>query len=305
MSFNVLLLGGGKKVSLARHLKNCGHKNNKKIRVFSYDLDVRLPVSKEAKIIQGKKYSDKRIIHHLKKMINKFKISLVIAATDPSTILISKLKNLGIASCKLCSDLKTNKLLLNKSLTNKFLENKKILTTSSSKGFPLIAKLNKGSASSSNFLINSLRSKNEFEKKNKNYIFEKYISGLEYSVDLYISNNDILKGIVCRKRVEITGGESTIILSEKNEKLEKLAFQIAKYFKIKGPANIQFIYKNEKYYFMEINPRIAGGIMNTIASGLDIPDLMIKEILNKKSSKFIFKKMKTIKFFEDYHEIYN
>ena len=305
MSFNVLLLGGGKKVSLARHLKNCGNKNNKKIRVFSYDLDVRLPVSKEAKIIQGKKYSDKRIIHHLKKVINKFKISLVIAATDPSTILISKLKNLGIASCKLCSDLKTNKLLLNKSLTNKFLENKKILTTSSPKGFPLIAKLNKGSASSSNFLINSLRSKNEFEKKNKNYIFEKYISGLEYSVDLYISNTDILKGIVCRKRVEITGGESTIILSEKNKKLEKLAFQIAKYFNIKGPANIQFIYKNEKYYFMEINPRIAGGIMNTIASGLDIPDLMIKEILNKKSSKFIFKKMKTIKFFEDYHEIYN
>ena len=165
--------------------------------------------------------------------------------------------------------------------------------------------MKKGSASSSNFLINSSRSKSEFEKKNKNYIFEKYINGLEYSVDLYISNTDNLKGIVCRKRIEITGGESTIILSEKNKKLEKLAFLIAKYFKIKGPANIQFIYKNKKYYFMEINPRIAGGIMNTIASGLDIPDLMIKEILKKDSSKFIFKKMKTIKFFEDYHEIYN
>ena len=234
------------------------------------------------------------------------KISLVIAVTDPLTIILSKLKKLGFNSCKICSDENINKILLNKILTSKYLNtNKKILTTSKKKGFPIIAKLNKGSASSSLFLLHSTKSKKEFEKKNKGYVFEKFINGLEYSVDLYIDQNSQCLGVVCRRRVEITGGESTKIVSEKNVKLEKLALQISDYFNIIGPANIQFIKKNDKYFFMEINPRIAGGIMNTIASGLDIPDLMIKEILNKKFKKFKFRKIKTIKYFKEHHELYN
>ena len=306
ISFNILILGGGKKVSLAEHLINCGKKNKKKIQIYSYDLEKNPPISKIAKIIKGKRYSDKNIISHIKNVIKEKKISLVIAVTDPSTIILSKLKKLGFNSCKICSDEKINKILLNKILTSKHLNtNQKILTTSKQKGFPIIAKLNKGSASSSLFLLHSIKSKKEFEKKNKGYVFEKFINGLEYSVDLYIDQNSQCLGVVCRRRVEITGGESTKIVSEKNVKLEKLALQISDYFNIIGPANIQFIKKNDKYFFMEINPRIAGGIMNTIASGLDIPDLMIKEILNKKFKKFKFKKIKTIKYFKEHHELYN
>ena len=303
LGFNILILGGGKKVSLAKHLINCGKINKKKIQVYSYDIEKNPPI---AKIIKGKKYKDKNILSHLSYLIHKKKISLVIAATDPFTIILSRLKKLGLSSCNICSDEKTNKTLLNKILTSKYLsENKKVLTTSKEKGFPIIAKLNNGSASSSFFLIHSIKSKREFEKKNKGYIFEKFINGLEYSVDLYIGQSTKCLGIICRRRVEITGGESTIIISEKNTRLEKLALQIAKYFNIVGPANIRFIKKNNKYFFMEINPRIAGGIMNTIASGLDIPDLMIKEILNKRLKKFKFRKVKTIKYFEEHHELYN
>mgnify|MGYP006076584375 FL=1 len=306
ISFNILILGGGKKVSLAKHLINCGKKNKKKIQIYSYDLEKNPPISKIAKIIKGKRYSDKNIISHIKNVMKEKKISLVIAVTDPSTIILSKLKKLGFNSCKICSDENINKILLNKILTSKYLNtNKKILTTSKKKGFPIIAKLNKGSASSSLFLLHSTKSKEEFEKKNKGYVFEKFINGLEYSVDLYIDQNSQCLGVVCRRRVEITGGESTKIVSEKNVKLEKLALQISDYFNIIGPANIQFIKKNDKYFFMEINPRIAGGIMNTIASGLDIPDLMIKEILNKKFKKFKFRKIKTIKYFKEHHELYN
>jgi carbamoyl-phosphate synthase large subunit len=306
ISFNILILGGGKKVSLAKHLINCGKKNKKKIQIYSYDLEKNPPISKIAKIIKGKKYSDKNIISHIKNVMKEKKISLVIAVTDPLTIILSKLKKLGFNSCKICSDENINKILLNKILTSKYLNtNKKILTTSKKKGFPIIAKLNKGSASSSLFLLHSTKSKKEFEKKNKGYVFEKFINGLEYSVDLYIDQNSQCLGVVCRRRVEITGGESTKIVSEKNVKLEKLALQISDYFNIIGPANIQFIKKNDKYFFMEINPRIAGGIMNTIASGLDIPDLMIKEILNKKFKKFKFRKIKTIKYFKEHHELYN
>jgi carbamoyl-phosphate synthase large subunit len=305
-SFNILILGGGKKVSLAKHLINCGKKNKKKIQIYSYDLEKNPPISKIAKIIKGKRYNDKNIVSHITNVMKEKKISLVVAVTDPSTIILSKLKKLGFNSCKICSDENINKILLNKMLTSKYLNtNKKILTTSKKKGFPVIAKLNKGSASSSLFLLHSIQSKKEFEKKNKGYVFEKFINGLEYSVDLYIDQNSQCSGIVCRRRVEITGGESTKIVSEKNAKLEKLALQISDYFNIIGPANIQFIKKNDKYFFMEINPRIAGGIMNTIASGLDIPDLMIKEILNKKFKKFKFRKIKTIKYFKEHHELYN
>lgn len=305
MNLNILFLAGGKKVSLARHFIKCGKKNKKKIKIFSYDTEKNPPISRFAKIIKGKSYKDKKIIRHLINVIKTNKISLVIAVTDPATILLAKLKKIKLSSCKICSDFSVNKTLINKSLTNKILKKNKILTTSDPKGFPVIAKLNKGSAASKNFLLYSSMQKKSFEKKNKGFIFEKYIRGKEYSVDCYVSQKKKNIGLVCRQRIEITGGEATIILSNKNFKLEKLSLKILKIFNIIGPANIQFIKKNNNFFFMELNPRIAGGIMNTVHSGLDIPDLMIKEILNKKLNKFKFKKNKTIKYFEEHHEIYN
>jgi len=304
-NFNILILGGGKKVSLAKHFKNCEKKNKLKIKVFSYDLDTTSPISMSAKVIKGKLVKDKKIINHIKNIILKHKISLVVSVTDPFTLVLSKLKNLGLDCCKICSDVQTNKILINKSLTNELISKRNFLTTSDKKKFPVIAKLNKGSAASANFLFYDKSSKNKFKKNNKNYIFETFIDGDEYSVDLYINQNKEPEGIVCRKRVEITGGESTVIISEKNKKLENLSLSIAQYFNIIGPANIQFIKKKNKYFFMEINPRIAGGMMNTTKSGLDIPDMMIKETLKKKINKFKFTRVKTVKYFEEYHAYYN
>ena len=305
MNFNILFLAGGKKVSLARHFIKSGIKNKKKIVIYSYDIEKNPPISKFAKIIKGKYFSDPKIKNHIIKIIKKFKIKLVVSITDPSTIVLSELKKIKLDSCKICSDPFLNKILLNKSMTNKILHKNKILTTSHLKGYPIIAKPNTGSAASKHFLLYSAHQKKIFEKKNRDYIYEKYIKGKEYSVDVYINQKKEIIGMVCRERVEITGGESTIIISKKITELESLTSKIIKIFNITGPANVQFIKHRNRYYFMEINPRIAGGIMNTVYSGLDIPDIMIKEILNKKLKIFKFKKTKTIKYFEDHNANYN
>ena len=70
LGFNILILGGGKKVSLAKHLINCGKINKKKIQVYSYDIEKNPPI---AKIIKGKKYKDKNILSHLSYLIHKKK----------------------------------------------------------------------------------------------------------------------------------------------------------------------------------------------------------------------------------------
>lgn len=305
MNFNILFLAGGKKVSLARHFIKKGKQNKKKIKIYTYDLQKDLPVSKHAKVIKGKFFNDPKIIKHLIKIIKKLKIDLVVPITDPATIVLAKLKKMKVNSCKICSDVFLNKILINKAMTNKILQKYKILTTSDIKGYPVIAKPNMGSSASKHFLLYSAYQKKIFEKKKRGYIFEKFLEGKEYSVDAYISQKNNIIGIVCRERVEITGGESTITISEKNKKLEILATKIIRVLNLIGPVNIQFIKYRNRYYFMEINPRIAGGIMNTVYSGLDIPDIMIKEILNKKLKNFKLKKNKTIKYFEDHNANYN
>ena len=43
-----------------------------------------------------------------------------------------------------------------------------------------------------------------------------------------------------------------------------------------------FIKRKNKYFFIEINTRLAGGVGCSINSNFNIPKIMIKDILNKK-----------------------
>ena len=69
-----------------------------------------------------------------------------------------------------------------------------------------------------------------------------------------------------------------------------------------GPVNLQFIKYNEKYYFMEANPRLSGGVLAAIKSGLNVPSLMLNDILEHKQKKL--KKIKCIKMYKYFTEYY-
>ena len=59
--FNILFLGGGKRVSLAQRFIKAGKQLNLKTNVFAYELEKDLPFKCIGKVIQGKKWKDDHI----------------------------------------------------------------------------------------------------------------------------------------------------------------------------------------------------------------------------------------------------
>ena len=297
------MLGGSNRVSLAKIFIEEAKKLKLKCNIFSYDLEKFSPILAVGKIVIGKKWDDKSILKDIGKVIKKNQIHLVIANTDPSTLILSKLKKLH-PSCCLTSDYKDNYLCYDKLMIKKFLNNNHIKTTYFAKEFPLIVKKRFGSSSKDMIILKNRKEYNQFNKtKNRDeYIIEKFLNGKEFSVDSYVSQKGKILGIVIRERIKVLKGESIFTRIITDKRLNKLTIKIIKLLKLKGPLNLQFIL-NKNYYLMEINPRFPGGAIATIKSGFNIPSMMIREIKNLKLNKISkIKKIQMVKYFTEYYE---
>ncbi|MDE6577117.1 MAG: ATP-grasp domain-containing protein, partial [Muribaculaceae bacterium] len=116
----------------------------------------------------------------------------------------------------------------------------------------------------------------------KNYLVQEYIeNGKEYTVDCYINSKNEIMVTVPRERLEIMGGESNRTRTCHNEILEKLSREVIEKFSLRGPVNLQFIHDldADRYLLMEVNPRLAGGVICSIYAGAPITDYIIKEAL--------------------------
>ncbi len=101
-------------------------------------------------------------------------------------------------------------------------------------------------------------------------IFQPFVLGQEWSVDVYCSLDSKIKGSVARKRDFIMNGESRITTTKHYPTLENLCREIAVYLNIQGHAVFQVIeYKPGCFQFIECNPRFGGASTASLAVGLD------------------------------------
>ncbi len=104
----------------------------------------------------------------------------------------------------------------------------------------------------------------------KHPIFQPFIEGKEWSIDLYRTRAGKVLGCVCRSRDLVIGGESQITTTKSYPALEKLALKIACHLNLYGHAIIQVIEeKTGNFAIVECNPRFGGASTASIAVGLD------------------------------------
>jgi carbamoyl-phosphate synthase large subunit len=116
-------------------------------------------------------------------------------------------------------------------------------------------------------------------KVEDNFVLQEYVTGKEYTVDCYSSYVDETFSCVVRERNEIKSGMSTKGTIISHPKIEVLCMKIISKLKYKGVANIQFIENENDIYFIELNPRFAGGGILTYLNGFNIPSITIKELV--------------------------
>lgn len=102
-------------------------------------------------------------------------------------------------------------------------------------------------------------------------VFQPYVKGMEWSVDLYCSFEGQVKGCVARKRNQVVQGESQVTTTVHHPVLEHLCQEMAKILKIQGPAVFQLLEdESGEFHVIECNPRFGGASTASIAVGWDV-----------------------------------
>ena len=117
-------------------------------------------------------------------------------------------------------------------------------------------------------------------------VSQEFINGVEYTVDCLFDKNGEPIYIIPRQRIDIKDGKSTKGLVVRHEEIVKFVKEMAKQIKLEGPINFQFIEKEGRsLYFIEVNPRIAGGMALGMAASENWINLIVNNFIENNPIK--------------------
>lgn len=229
-------------------------------------------------------------LERLMQIISKHKITILMPSSGYDIYPYSKVKNelLKDGIVAVVSDTKTlqicrDKFLTYKSLLDKFdlpfttVEPEKI------REFPLIAKPRYGKGSRDILKINDEKDLNYVLAKYDDLVFQEYLPGTEYTIDVLSDLNQKPLVAVPRVRLQTKAGISTKGKIIHDERIEDLCKSIAGYLKINGPCCIQMKESQGGILkFVEINPRLGGGTIFATLAGINFPSLIVGMVEGKK-----------------------
>jgi len=161
-----------------------------------------------------------------------------------------------------------DKLQFYEQLTDKFPVIKTTLETDTEQQ-SWVVKERFGSGSHSLALDVDLQSANNTASQLQQAVYQPFISGKEYSVDLYFSAMGDCIGNVVRSRDVIENGESVKTTSVIDNEISELAIEVGQYLKLYGHNLIQIIKDGTgKLHIIEVNPRYGGASGLSVALGL-------------------------------------
>ena len=222
-------------------------------------------------------FADEEILN-ISKNINKFE-------NLKKKILISDYKTISICNDKKKLEVKLGKLVNFPALK----KSKEVL---------IKPKIGRGSK---NIII--LKDQNIIKsfKNNNKYLVQEFIEGKEFTTDCFFKKNGVLHQLISRERI-VKKNVSIIGKTVKDKNIISIVKKISNYLKFKGSVNFQFIKKNNKYYLLEINPRISGSIIFSIRSKFDIIKYNINHL---KNLKLKINKINYNKIYFRYYQTYN
>lgn len=147
--------------------------------------------------------------------------------------------------------------------------------------YPCFAKPCLGSGANGAMVIHEPKALDLLPKDNS-YLVQDLLPGDEYSVDVYVHSEGTPVAAVPRLRMKIDSGIAVAARTVINSDLSQKALTIIQKVGIRFVANIQFKADAQgDYKLLEINPRFPGTLPLTAAAGIDIPQLLMNDLMGK------------------------
>lgn len=297
---NLLILSPGRRVEIVEYFKETFHAVGRK--VYTLDMSPYAPA-----LYSGDEFFriDKDF-NHLESYIDQIldickekNVSVILTLIDPELVLLSDYKerfeSLGIKL--ILSDLDFIKQTFDKfGFYNTYKNTIKLVETvgsyedaiekinSGEWSYPLFAKLRDGSASIG---IKKIAAPNDFEgvKENKQYIYQPFIDGTEYGVDVYF---DLISGdlvsVFMKKKISMRAGETDKAVSVKSDKVLDEIKKLNNIEGLYGPIDVDvFVSNYGEVYVNEINPRFGGGHPHAYGCGVNFMKLILNNLEGRKN----------------------
>lgn len=283
-----MMLGGARRVSMAQLLKESGQRMGLEVSIISYELMEQVPISLEAKVIVGLRWSDPKVVADIVRVARQHEVSVILPFVDGAIEIASKCRPHLPEVFIPVSDFELCRRMFDKTEAAKAFEEKQIPIPQTygvvNAEMPAIAKPRHGSASRGIKIFHNIDDLMQLTDIH-DYLIQEYIEDKEeYTVDCYVDRQGETLTVVPRCRLEVMGGEVTRTITCRNAELDRMSRHILKAFDFRGPVTLQFLHdlSSDRYLLMEINPRLGGGVVCSIYAGAPFCDYILGESLGEK-----------------------
>lgn len=292
---NLLILSPGRRVEIVEYFKETFHAVGRK--VFTLDMSPYAPALYSGdeffRIDKDFNHLD-RYINHILDICKEKNVGVILTLIDPELVLLSDYKERFEAQGirLILSDLNFIKQTFDKfGFYNTYKDTIKLVETVGSYedairkincgewSYPLFAKLRDGSASIG---IKKIATPNDFEgvKENKQYIYQPFINGTEYGVDVYF---DMISGdlvsVFMKKKIAMRAGETDKAVSVKSDIVLEEIKKLKDIKGLYGPIDVDVFVSNDGEVFInEINPRFGGGHPHAYGCGVNFMKLILNNL---------------------------
>lgn len=141
-------------------------------------------------------------------------------------------------------------------------------------------------------------------KKLSKPIFQPYINGQEFSIDVYLEQCGKAKGALVRSRDLVVAGEAKVSTTLRDVQLEQTCSRLAERLNLRGHVVFQGIRdEKEQFRLIECNARFGGASTLSIAAGLDSFYWFLLETLGEDLEHYPFKRseseLRQVRYSED------
>lgn len=299
---NILILSCGTRNKIVQYFKK--ELANKGI-VIATDCSALAPALYDAdRYFIVPNIQDPNYINTILSICKEQEVKAIFSLIDPELSLLAKHKKdfNDIGTIPIISDYQVVEMCFNKYLMYQFLIENGFKTARSyidkeefyediNAGlinYPVFIKPIKGSASIN---INKVYCKEEVEilfNRFDDLIIQEFISGDEYGADVYVDLiSDEPVAIFTKKKIKMRAGETDKSVSIKDDKLFELIKAFVKKAKFKGIIDIDIFKVKGEYYISEVNPRFGGGYPHAYECGVNVPEMIIKNIYGLKNDELV------------------
>jgi len=310
--WSILFTCIGRRVSLLNSFRRAARGLKKDIRLLGTDTTVlssALQLCDEGFLVKPVTHAD--YIKQLLKIVKTSKVKLLIPTVDLDLRLLSQNKpKFAAMGCfvlvsapeviNICQDKrKTYRFLLKNGFDTPATMSVRSALSKKRLKWPCFIKPWDGSASKGIAVANNRRELLLFAKRVPNCIVQEFVTGTEYTCDVYVDFSMKVRCVVPRKRIEVRAGEVSKgqvvkhpgIMSEAVRLVETLGAGpgviTLQLFLTGSPKHSgRHLPTNEegKVKFVEINPRFGGGAPLSIKAGANFPKWILQELLNRKTT---------------------